>query len=146
MRRLAIAALALLFACGGGGTEPVNVLGGTYSLRTYNGGGLPAYVDPALGSCGSMIVSGSVSGGNNARVSFSRSYSTPCSAGNPITTSARAGTIAVAGTLVTVTLDADQSNPSQTYTGTLTSSDLTLNYTANLGARQLVQSFAFVRQ
>lgn len=144
-RRLTIALLVAVAACGST-TDPVNVLGGSYTLSTYNGGGLPAYIDPALGNCGGMLVAGSVGGGYGGRVFFSRSNSSPCSAGNPITTSSRNGTLSVQGTAVTLTLDADASNASQVYTGTLTSDALTLHYTVDYGPRQLAQTFGFVRQ
>ena len=142
MKRLALVMLVAV-ALGCGSTEPdQNVLGGaTFVLATFNGGALPAHLIPSLGSCSAMIVSASVSGGDGGRISFTRSTTTPCFAGSPISTSVTPGTMSVTGSAVTVTLDATTLSSAESFTGTITSSTLTLNSTG-----VYPQSFGFVRQ
>jgi hypothetical protein len=151
MKRLAqfTIAVAAVAACGcaNADTAPISSLVGTLVLASYNGSALPAYLEPRLGACSSMIAGGSLTTAADGRVVFSRSYTTPCTPGSPSTASeSRTGTLSVAGTTITVVLDANSLNAAQVYTGTLTGGELTLHYTAENRTTPLEQTFVLVRQ
>lgn len=139
------AAAAALCGCGDAGTAPSAELVGTFVLVSYNGAALPAYVEPKLGACSSMIVGGSLTTTADGHTVFARSYTTPCLTQAPPTTEARGGTLSVAGTTITVALDANALNPPQVFTGTLAGGQLTLHYTVENRTTPLEQTFVLAR-
>ena len=142
---LAVATFAAI-GCQNADTAPIAGLVGTLALTSYNGSALPAYVEPRLGACSSMIVGGSLVTAGDGHVVFSRSYTTPCTTGSPVTAESRTGILSVAGTTVTVALDANLLNAAQVYTGTLAGGQLTLHYTVENRTSPLEQTFVLVRQ
>jgi hypothetical protein len=140
-------ALAAVFTCGCGtaDTAPIRELAGTFVLASYNGEGLPAYVEPRLGKCSSMIVAGSLTVTEGGRVVFERSYTAPCTPGASVSPEVRTGTASVDGTAVTVALDANTLNAAQVYTGTLAGGALTLHYTVENRTAPLEQTFVLER-
>lgn len=143
-RALAGLALALSAACSGGATAPTNTLGGPFTLKLYNGANLPAYVDEAFGYCGAMVVAATLTEGSNGRVTLSQSTNSVCTPGAPATTS-RAGSVAIDGSAVTITMDADAGDANRIYVGTVANGVLTLNHLIDYGPRQLTQFYTFVR-
>ena len=152
MKRLAhLAFLLAAAACGGAdaGTGPANGLAGAYTLTSYNGGALPAYLEPGLGPCSSKLVSGSLTGGEGGRIVFTRSYITPCVAGAPVAAVPNPGSITIAGSAVTITLDTNVLSPVPTvYTGTMSGDQITLQFAVpdRVSTNQLVQTFVLTRQ
>ena len=140
-----IVATTAACACADAGTVPPASAVGTFTLASYNGAALPAYVDSRLGPCSVMIVAGSLTAANDGHVEFSRSYSPPCVQGQSVGTELRTGHLSVDGTTVTIALDADALNPAQVYTGTLQGGQITLYYTVNNLATPLQQTFVLVR-
>jgi hypothetical protein len=140
-----VVAAAAMSACGDAGTSPTAGLVGTFVLASYNGAAVPTYVEPRLGACSTMIVAGSLTVADDGRVVFSRSYSAPCKAGAPVSTEPHAGTLSVAGTAITVVLDADALNAAQIYSGTLAGGELTLHNTVENRTTPLEQTFVLVR-
>lgn len=150
MNRLALATitLAITAGCAAGDTStgPVpSALVGTFVLTSYNGTALPAYVEPRLGACSSMIVGGALATTDDGHVVFSRSYTTPCLTNAPANVESRTGTLSVDGTTITVTLDANTLNPVQVYTGTLAGGQISLHYTVENRTAPLEQTFVLAR-
>jgi hypothetical protein len=149
MKRLAkltlVLATAAVCGCADAGTSPTAGLVGTLVLTSYNGAALPAYVEPRLGACSSMIVAGSLTTADDGHVVFSRSYTTPCITQAPPIAESRTGTLSVDGTTVTVALDANALNAPQVYTGTLAGGQLTLHYTVENRTSPLEQTFVLAR-
>ena len=144
MKRFAIVMVAALVACSDAVTAPPDVLGGTFTLRRYNGSALPAQIDPAFGACGAMLVAAAVADAEQGRVSFTESTRNPCRS-DPIATFVRSGDIARDGSTVTITLDENFGFPEQVYSGTMTGSSLTLTSTVVYSTRELAQTFTFER-
>lgn len=143
---LGIAAAAMC-GCADAGTSPLAGLVGTMRLAAYNGAPLPVHVDPRLGACGAMIVGGSLTTTSDGHVTFTRSYTTPCTTGSPVSTESRTGLVSVDGTAITVALDASSwGGPAEVYPGTLEGGQLTLHFTVNSLATPLEQTFLLVRQ
>ena len=143
--------VATVAACGcadagTAGTAPPAGLVGTFTVASYNGDALPTHLNPTLGACSSMIVSGSLTTASDGRVVFTRAYTTPCVKGAPVATEARPGTVSVDGTAITIALDPDVLNAAQVYHGTLDGGQLTLRYTATSLAAPADQVFVLVRQ
>ena len=147
MKRLTNAMLlatAVMCACADAGTSPTAGLVGTFVLVSYNGAALPAYIEPRLGACSTMIAGGSLTTTDDAHVVFSRSYLAPCVSQAPAAES-RTGTLSVAGTTITVALDANTLNGPQVLTGNLADGQLTLHYTVENRTAPLEQTFVLAR-
>jgi hypothetical protein len=150
MKRLALTMLTLAIAAGcaagDASTGPVPpALEGTFVLTSYNGAELPAYMEPRLGACSSMIVGGALATSNDGHVVFSRSYTTPCRADAPPAVETRTGVLTAAGTTITVTLDADALTQAETLTGTLVGGELSLHHTVENRVVPLEQTFVLAR-
>lgn len=137
--------LALSAACAGDATAPTTALGGPFTLKLYNGEGLPAYIDEAFGYCGAMVVAATLTEGSGGRVTFSQSTNSVCTPGAPPAVTARTGSVIVDGSAVTITMDADPGDANRVYFGTIAGGMLTLNHLIDYGPRQLTQFYTFVR-
>lgn len=140
-------AAAVVCGCADAGTAPLAALVGTLNLTAYNGAALPAYVDPRLGACGAMIAGGSLTTTSDGHATFSRSYTTPCTTGAPLSTDVRTGMVSVDGTAITIALDPGSwGAPAEVYTGTLQGGQLTLHFSVTSLTTPLEQTFLLVRQ
>lgn len=148
MKRFACMTLALAFVACSTADDPTSLppgLTGTFALATYNGGALPAYLEPTLGQCSSMIAGGTLTADATGHVTFSRTYTTPCTKAAP-NADARGGSLMVDGTAVTITLDANALNAAEVYTGTMSGGQMTLRFSVPNRSTPLVQTFVLTRQ